>query len=137
LILVPYTTLFRSCSILPFCILPTHYECVALPAELHRLRFEGTAEARNSSGLRVRVERNVDPIRPRLSVLLRCHAPHADHDVDADLLGPFRERRIERELHAFERDIHQLPGLDIEEMMMRLDRRVVEEPARIDLHGPQ
>src|SRR5690606_6166479 len=63
-------------------------------------------------------------------------AAHADHDVDPDQFLTLRERLRERHVDALERDVDEFAGLDIEEVMMRLDRRIVEHPCRVDLDRP-
>src|SRR5690606_24088273 len=71
------------------------------------------------------------------SSLRAARSPHANHDVDADELPALRQRLRELDVDAVERNIEKLAGLDVEEVMMRLDRRIVEQPRRVDLDRTQ
>jgi hypothetical protein len=52
---------------------------------------------------------------------------------DARLLGAGRQGGADLERDIFGRDVGELAGVDIEEVMMRLDTRVVELPRRVDV----
>ena len=106
---------------------PPAYEADALPIELHRHKIgysvdivpEPAAE-RMSCELRRGGRSSADslgwPFRSGRRV-----AAHADHDIDTHLLRAGGQIRVHAELHRFRRDIDELTGIDVVEVVMALD----------------
>src|SRR5688572_21097843 len=62
---------------------------------------------------------------------------HAHDDVHAGPLRAGRQRRVDVQRNRLERDVGELAGVDVIEMMMRARRRIVELARRIDVDRPQ
>src|SRR6185503_4131385 len=67
----------------------------------------------------------------------RAATADAHDDVDAGLLGARRQRRLYLQRDRLERNVGELAGIDVIEVVMRARRRIVELACRIDVDRSQ